>query len=72
MARILRRVTKELNLPADEAPIRAGLVASQISGLIMVRYIIKVEPLASASPDTVVALIAPTIQRYLAEPLPKT
>ena len=70
VARILRRVAKELDLPPDEAPIRAALVASQISGLIMVRYIIKIEPLASASPDTVVALIAPTIQRYLADPLP--
>ena len=36
----------------------------------MIRYIIKVEPLASATPETVVALIGPTIQRYLSEPLP--
>jgi len=31
----------------------------------MMRYIIKLEPLASAPPDTVVAAIAPTVQRYV-------
>jgi AcrR family transcriptional regulator len=68
--RILRRVGKELGLDPVEAPYRASLVATQVSGLILVRYIIKVEPLASTPPETVVALIAPTIQRYLTGPLP--
>jgi AcrR family transcriptional regulator len=72
VSRILRRISKELNLSPEEAPIRTGLAASQISGLIMMRYIIKIEPLASASPDAIVALIGPTIQRYLVEPLPAT
>jgi AcrR family transcriptional regulator len=68
--RILRRVLKDLPLDPAEGPMRTNLVATQMAGLIMVRYIIKVEPLASATPEVVAALIGPTIQRYLAEPLP--
>ena len=68
--RVLRRVMKELDLAPAEGPMRANLVATQVAGLIMVRYIIKVEPLASASPETIVALIGPTVQRYIADPLP--
>ena len=68
--RILRRAAKELALDPVEAPYRAGLAATQISGLVLMRYIIKVEPLASAPSETIVALVAPTIQRYLTGPLP--
>jgi hypothetical protein len=35
----------------------------------MMRYVIKLEPLASAGPDTVAAAIGPTIQRYITEPI---
>jgi hypothetical protein len=35
----------------------------------MMRYIIKLEPLASAPGDTIVATIGPTIQRYVTGPL---
>lgn len=71
MQRIFRRVAKELELDPTEAPIRLNLAASQIAGLIMVRYILKVEPLASVAPETIVALIGPTVQRYLTGPLPR-
>jgi AcrR family transcriptional regulator len=67
---ITRRVSKELNLDPTEGPIRTSLVFSQIAGLIMARYIIKVEPLASLPPDVVVGMVGPTIQRYLTAPLP--
>jgi hypothetical protein len=33
-------------------------------GLAMVRYILAAEPMASASDDEVVALVAPVLQRY--------
>ena len=39
--------------------------ASQLVGLAMIRYVVRVEPLASADRETVVAPVAPTIQRYL-------
>jgi hypothetical protein len=35
----------------------------------MMRYVIKLEPLASAAPDAVAATIGPTLQRYISEPL---
>jgi AcrR family transcriptional regulator len=65
VTQILRRAMQSLDMDPAEAPLRASLVASQISGLAMIRYVIKVEPLASASPDEVVAAVAPTIQRYV-------
>lgn len=68
--RIFRRVAKELDLDPAEARLRLNLVASQIAGVIMMRYIIKVEPFASTAQETVVALVGPTIQRYLTAPLP--
>jgi hypothetical protein len=38
-------------------------------GLAMIRYVLKLEPLASAGPDTVVAALRPNVRRYLLEPL---
>ncbi|HEX6497550.1 MAG TPA: TetR family transcriptional regulator [Micromonosporaceae bacterium] len=67
---ILRRVLARLDIDAAEAPLRGALIASQMGGLAVIRYILRVEPLASAPADQVVALIAPTVQRYLTGPLP--
>jgi hypothetical protein len=52
-------------LGSDDAQLRANLASSQMVGLVMARYIIKIEPLASAPAETVASAIAPTIQRYL-------
>jgi AcrR family transcriptional regulator len=49
----------------DQLDLRAALCGSQIAGLGMMRYVIRLEPLASADHDTVVAAIAPNLQRYL-------
>ena len=56
-------------LHADDGEFRVNLVGAQIVGLIMARYVAQIEPLASMSPRTVAAAIAPTLQRYLLEPL---
>jgi AcrR family transcriptional regulator len=63
---LLRHVLPKLTAtnPA-EAPLRASLVASQMAGLAMVRYVLKLEPLASAPHDVVVAAVAPNVQRYV-------
>jgi len=55
---------------ADRPELRATLIGSQLIGLAMARYIIRIEPLASADAATVVAAVAPTVQRYLTGPLP--
>jgi len=65
VTQILRRLVNHLGHEPTEGALRASLVASQMAGLAMVRYIVRVEPLASAPPDVVVAAIAPTVQRYL-------
>ena len=63
-------ITRELLVPiasglgADDADYRASLVASQVVGLAVARYIVAVEPLASRDPADVVAAVAPTLQRY--------
>jgi AcrR family transcriptional regulator len=53
-------------IPGIDDPRRRGnLVASQVVGLLMTRYVVGIEPLASMPPDEVVERIGPTIQRYL-------
>jgi AcrR family transcriptional regulator len=60
---VFSRVVHALGTP--DAQLRANLVLSQLFGLAMARYIIKVEPIASMSPAEVVAAVGPTIQRYI-------
>lgn len=57
-------------LGIDRPGLRMPLVASQVFGLIVMRYVLAVEPIASMSADDVVAIYAPTLQRYLSDPLP--
>ncbi|WP_442544256.1 TetR/AcrR family transcriptional regulator [Arthrobacter sp. KN11-1C] len=54
-----------LGVPGEEASWRGNLVASQLSGLILTRYLVKLEPIASAPHAVVVRALGPTIQRYL-------
>jgi len=70
MQRILKRITTELKLEGPDVPLRVTLVGSQMMGLVFARYIFKVEPLASAPPETLVPWVGGTIQRYLTDPLP--
>jgi AcrR family transcriptional regulator len=56
-------------LGSEDAQLRANLASSQMVGLVMARYIIAIEPLASADAETVASAIAPTLQRYLVGPL---
>jgi AcrR family transcriptional regulator len=65
VARVLRRVVGTLDLPQAEREARGALVGSQLIGLVMARYVLKLEPLASATRDELVEAIAPTLQRYL-------
>jgi AcrR family transcriptional regulator len=69
---ILRMVLKPLRaaLPEAEADRRVQLVISQMIGLVMTRYVLALEPLASQPAEDIVAWVAPTLQRYLDGPLP--
>jgi AcrR family transcriptional regulator len=50
---------------SPDAQLRATLAGSQLIGLAMARYIIRVEPLASTPAAQVAAVVGPTVQRYL-------
>ncbi len=52
-------------LGVADAPLRAELVGSQLVGLAIMRFVGRIEPLASASIDELVAAVGPTVQRYL-------
>jgi len=55
-----------------DARMRGALITSYLGGVVIARYGLAVEPLASASEEQVVGLVAPTIQRLLdpTKPLP--
>jgi AcrR family transcriptional regulator len=57
-------------LVSADAGQRAGLIATQILGLALVRFVLKLPPIAHMSRDQVVDWIGPTIQRYLEAPTP--
>lgn len=62
-----RSLIGESTLQTDEADRlrRSGLIASQLIGLAMLRYVWKIEPVASMPDDEVVDAVAPTVQRYI-------
>jgi AcrR family transcriptional regulator len=52
----------------ERAELRASLAASQVVGLAMARYVVRLEPLASATPDELGPLVGATLDRYLRAP----
>ena len=56
-----------LSMDVPQPHLRAGMAAAQMIGLAMMRYVIGFEPVVRASSDEIVALVAPTLQRYLAD-----
>src|SRR4051794_23489758 len=60
---VLHRIALELAVPDGE--LRATLTASQMMGLIVIRYGIRAEPVASASLDELVERVGPVLQWHL-------
>jgi hypothetical protein len=52
-------------VPPAELPLRAGLAATQIMGLAVTRYILKVPPVVAMDKAQVVRMLGPTMQRYI-------
>ncbi|CAL9655207.1 hypothetical protein [Streptomyces sp. enrichment culture] len=46
-------------------PININAATAQVWGVVLLRYIVKLEPIASASSEELIQLLSPTIQRYL-------
>jgi AcrR family transcriptional regulator len=53
------------SIGSDRIPLRMSLCASQLVGMGMIRYVAKFEPMAEAEIETLVAAVAPNVQRYL-------
>ncbi len=62
-SRLMARIADELDV-ADPR-LRAELAAAHLVGIAILRHVIKVEPLASADMEEVIAQVAPAIQRHL-------
>jgi len=52
-------------LASDRRELRAALIASQMGGLMLARYILKVPGAAAASPPDLAQAVGPVIQHYL-------
>jgi AcrR family transcriptional regulator len=62
-----REITDRLAalLGTPDAALRAGMVNVQILGLTVARYIVRIEPIASASVDELAAMFGPLVQHCL-------
>ena len=52
-------------LPVGDPRLAVNLIATQVLGLVMGRYVIRAEPLASLATEDVIEMIAPALQRLL-------
>jgi AcrR family transcriptional regulator len=58
---MLAKISEALDIPK----LRLTALVSQVMGIALTRYILGVEPIASASEDELVALVAPVLQHYI-------
>ncbi len=58
-------VLRRDDIPPEEANRRAGLVASQVLGLLIGRYVLRLPVLVDRQSNDLVAEIGPTVQRYV-------
>jgi hypothetical protein len=49
----------------DHRELRAALIGAQLSGLLLTRYLFKVNAVAATDPAVLIAAVAPTIEHYL-------
>jgi AcrR family transcriptional regulator len=74
-AGMLRNLFEATLLPAirelgvDHPELRATIVWSQVIGVVLGRFVIQVPPLVQASPEALVAVVAPALQASLTSPI---
>ena len=71
LTRALQPIIATLEPDEERAAWRGSLVASQLIGLALARYIVKFAPLSTAPQEAVIAALAPAIQRYLTGEIPE-
>ncbi|MGP3971142.1 TetR/AcrR family transcriptional regulator [Streptomyces sp. 6N223] len=52
-------------IPGPDARLRAELAAAQLIGCVLLRYVMKAEPVASADPEDLIRRLAPVVQHHL-------
>jgi AcrR family transcriptional regulator len=57
--------------PGAEGALRGELVACHMMGIFMARHIVHIEPLASEDDERLIEAVAPALQHYLTDPLPR-
>ncbi|OBH88845.1 TetR/AcrR family transcriptional regulator [Mycobacterium sp. E2733] len=55
-------------VPSEEVAVRAGLIATQILGMALCRFVLRLPPVVEMTRDEIVDWLGPTIQRYLGLP----
>jgi AcrR family transcriptional regulator len=65
LMRAVHPVLAAVATPRRERGLRAGLIASQLMGLALTRYVVPFPEMTRPSADRLVQAIGPTIQRYL-------
>lgn len=63
-------VARQVCPDPEQVPARAALVSTQLLGLALTRYVLRIPPAVSLSRDEVLEWLAPTVQRYLTAPHP--
>ena len=53
------------SIGTPDAELRAMLMASQVMGVALLRYVLEIEPLASAPAAQITQMVGPIIQGYL-------
>jgi AcrR family transcriptional regulator len=56
------------SLEGSDVALRISTAAAQMVGIALLRYVIRIPPLVAATDEEIVALVAPTLQAYLAPP----
>ena len=62
---LIGRIAARIDGP--DAAFRATLVASQIAGMLLARYVLQFPAIADATVDQIVARVGPTVQHYLTD-----
>jgi hypothetical protein len=57
-------------IPAEDAPRRAGLIATQVLGMALCRFVLRLPPVVAMGREELVEWLGPTLSRYATAPKP--
>lgn len=63
-------LVRSLTHDAADSDLRAGLISSQLLGIALTRYILKLPPVAGIDAETLIAAITPVLSHFLTSPTP--